>query len=70
MHNRRNFLAAAGSVGVAIAALGWTRPAWAPLCPGCKTTSLLLTFGGTISYPPNPCVVAGENVALAGTSTS
>jgi hypothetical protein len=66
MHNRRNFLAAAGSVGVAIAALGWTRPAWALLCPGCKTTSILLPLAGAIFFPPNPCVPAGENVALAG----
>ena len=65
MHNRRNFLAATGSVGVAIAALGWTRPAWA-LCTGCKTTSLLLPLSGAIFFPPNPCVAAGENVALAG----
>ena len=66
MHNRRNFLAAAGSVGVAIAALGWTRPAWAPLCPGCKTTSLLLRFAGAIFYPASPIVPAGETVLLEG----
>jgi hypothetical protein len=66
MHNRRKFLAAAGSVGVAITALGWTRLAWAPLCPNCKTTSLLLPLAGAIFLPPNPCVPAGENVALAG----
>jgi hypothetical protein len=66
VHNRRNFLAAAGSVGVAIAAVGWTRPAWAPLCPGCKTTSRLLPLEGAIFFPPNPCVPAGENVTLVG----
>ena len=51
---------------MAIAALGWTRPAWAPLCPGCKTTSLLLPLARVIFFPPNPCVTTGEKVTFAG----
>ena len=66
MRDRRNFLAAAGSVGVVITALGWTRPAWAPLCPSCKTTSLVFPLAGLIFFRPNPCVAAGEYVTLAG----
>src|SRR5262249_13562176 len=47
-------------------ALGWTRPAWAPQCFSCNTTSLLLPLLGEIFYPPSPIVPAGENVTLVG----
>ena len=66
MRNRRDFLIGASSAAITMAALGWTSPAWAPGCPSCKTTSLLLALQGTIFLPRNPCVPAGENVSLAG----
>lgn len=62
---RREFLAAAGSVGVAIAALGWTRPASA--LPNLKMSSLMLPLSGTAFYPPEPTFnLPGEAVTLAG----
>jgi hypothetical protein len=66
MRNRREFLTGASSVAVTLAALGWARPARAAACPICKTTSLLLPLSGTFFHPRDPCVQAGENVALAG----
>src|SRR5882724_10969795 len=49
-----------------VAAFGWTRPAWAPGCPSCRTTSLLVRLSGTIFIPPDPCVASGEKVSLIG----
>jgi hypothetical protein len=66
MRNRRDFLTGAGSVAIALAAVGWTRPAWPQACSICKTTSLLLPLSGALFLPPNPCVPAGENVSIAG----
>jgi hypothetical protein len=66
MRNRRDFLTGAVLVAATLAAFGWATPAWAPLCPNCRTTGLLLPLAGVIFFPPNPCVSAGENVALAG----
>jgi hypothetical protein len=68
MRNRRDFLIAASSFAATLTAFGGARQAWAQAatCSTCTTTSHLLTSGGTIFFPPNPCVPAGENVALAG----
>jgi hypothetical protein len=67
MRNRRDFLLA-GSAAAGLAAFGWARPAWAPVCPGCVTRSLLLPLSGLFFFsPPVPIGgFAGEDVALAG----
>jgi hypothetical protein len=67
MPHRRDFLTGAGAFAATLVAFGGSPPAWAQAtCSTCKTTSLLLPLAGAIFFPPNPCVPAGENVALAG----
>jgi hypothetical protein len=67
MRNRRGFLTGAGLLAITLAAFGGAPPVQAQAtCSTCKTTSLLLPLAGAIFFPPNPCVPAGENVALAG----
>jgi hypothetical protein len=66
MRKQRNWLSATRLIAVTLVALGWTSPAWAPTCPSCTTTSLLLELQGTFFFPPTPCAPSGENVALTG----
>jgi hypothetical protein len=65
MRHRQHWLRRGGVLAVVVLAFGWVSPAWAPVCPGCKTTSLLLPLSGTFFFPPRP-VFPGENVSLAG----
>jgi len=53
-------------IAVPLIAFAWTTPAWAPRCPGCTVTSLLLPLEGIVSTPGDPCVPTGEDVTLAG----
>ena len=56
-------------VAAAVAVFGWALPAWAggPTPGGNRiVTSLLLPLQGIFRHPTDPCVPAGENVALAG----
>jgi hypothetical protein len=67
MRNQRIWLLAA----VSAVAFGWASPAW--VTPpghsgggGSIVTSLLLPLQGIFRLPTDPCVPAGEDVALAG----
>lgn len=67
MRYGQDWLRAAGMAAVVVLAVGWASPAWAPNCSSCKTTSLLLPLSGMFFFPPDPCILAGENVSLTGT---
>ena len=69
MSHPRNWLSVAGLIAVTVIAVGWATPSWAvefPACPGCRTTSLLLSLAGNFQQPGDPCNPEGESVALAG----
>jgi hypothetical protein len=66
MPHMRRQVAVAGAVAVSLATFVWATPAWAPNCPSCTTTSLMLPLEGIFSSASDPCVPAGELVSLAG----
>jgi len=66
MRKWRDMLIGAGAVVVAVVVCGWTSLAWAQGCATCTTTSLRLPLAGSIFLPGDPCLPAGENVALSG----